>query len=113
MFAQTTPMTAEIALWVFGISLVPLIAWCFTMTMWLLSLRRDSAKLIHMHEHADEFGFGTVSLQQQQVEERAEMRNLIRDNTQAMREVAHYIKWCIEHQTGEKPPPPVPQVMEG
>jgi len=41
------------------------------------------------------------------------MRELIRDNTKAMREVAHYIKWCIEHQTGEKPPPPVPTVMEG
>ncbi len=98
--------------WICGILIVPTVGWCFTIFYMLLCLRRDSTRLLHMHEHADEFGFGTVGLRAQHDVERSEMKRLIQDNTRAMREVAHYFRWMIEKQTGEKPPPPMPAVME-
>ena len=36
------------------------------------------------------------------------IRKLIEDNTRAVREVAHYIRWSIENTTGKKAPPPMP-----
>ena len=43
-------------------------------------------------------------------EERRETRQLIENNTRAMRELVHYVKWSIEHVTGQTPPPPVPDL---
>jgi len=42
--------------------------------------------------------------------ERRETRKLIENNTRAMRELVHYVKWSIEHVTGQIPPPPVPDL---
>ena len=34
---------------------------------------------------------------------------LIEDNTRAMHALTHYIRWFIENQSGEQPPPPTPR----
>jgi len=34
------------------------------------------------------------------------MTLIIRDNTNAMKELSHYIKWSIRMQTGKEAPPP-------
>jgi len=100
-------ITPEIALWILDSAFIPVMGWAVTITFMMLGMKKDCSRLIHMHEHADDYGFGTVRLQQQQGIERAEMRQLVLDNTRAMREVAHYIRWWIENQTGQKPPPPL------
>ena len=104
--------SAATVFWIIGITLVPAVGWSFSVSYMLLILRRESGKLLHMHEHADEYGFGTVALRARQDAEREQMRKLVTDNTRAMREVAHYIRWMIEDRTGHKPPPPTPAVME-
>lgn len=72
-------------LWLCGIVLVPAAIWCCTIF---------------------------YQLRQRQSVDRYRLENVIKDNTSAMREVAHYIRWMIEKTTGEKPPPPMPAVME-
>lgn len=46
------------------------------------------------------------------ISNQARLERLITDNTRAMRDVAHYIKWAIEHTTGQKAPPPTPSVIQ-
>ncbi len=89
-------MTPDIAVYILGAALVPTIGWGVYVTAQLNNLKRVSDRLLHMHEHADEFGFGTV-----------EMRMICQELSHAIRSMTHYIKWMCEQQTGIKPPPPL------
>lgn len=89
-------MTNETALSIFGLMLVPILTWAAWATIMLSSSKKACDKLIYMHEHADEFGFGTV-----------EMRMITKELLIAIRSLTHYIRWSCEKQTGEVPPPPI------
>jgi len=88
-------MNAETALWVWGVALVPLISWCMWMTWHVVRCREGIAKLVHIHEHPDDYGFGT-----------SRQTRIIEENTQAMKSLAHYIRWALEREHGTPPPPP-------
>lgn len=93
-------MSHEIFLYIFGAALVPLVGWTFSLTRKVDALLETGKRLIHMHEHADEYGFGTRNVSQ-----------VIEDNTKAMRELSHYVQWWIRHQNGgQSPPPPLRDV---
>jgi hypothetical protein len=52
-------------------------------------------KLLDMHEHPENTGFGTTGLADVMVE-----------NTRALKALVHYIKW-LETKNGKGPPPPL------
>ena len=107
-------VTPVVGMWVPLVSvLVPVMAWCIWLSTGLTTLKRESHRLIWMHENADEAGFGTVQLRAQHEAERAEMKAMMENNTRAMREIAHYVKYAIEETTGKPAPPPRPAVLEG
>lgn len=56
----------------------------------------QNQKLLSMHEHPEDTGFGTVG-----------HRAAFEENTRAVRQLAHYLRWFIKSQTGEDPPPPM------
>ena len=91
----------------------PLFIWGVWISNAVSKVKRESHRLIWMHENADEAGFGTVKLRAQHEAERSEMKELMANNTRGMREIAHYIRYCIEETTGKKAPPPMPAVLEG
>jgi hypothetical protein len=79
---------------------IPLLTWGIWLS-WVIRVTASKvATLEMMHLHADKYGFGTGTT-----------NKLIEDNTAAMRALTHYIVWFIEHQSGEKPPPPKPEVI--
>lgn len=94
MDTQETPMTQEVMLWVLGALLAPTLAWAIHTTWMIGRIREENSELLKMHKKPDEYGFGT-----------AQQNIIITDNTRAMRELAHYIRWMTKHQTGEEPPP--------
>lgn len=89
-------MTSDTALWILGAGLVPIIAYAIYLERMVACVRKQTDRLIHMHEHADKFGFGTTQTD-------AVQRELVI----AIRSLTHYIRWMCEHTTGEKPPPPI------
>ena len=80
-------MPDEALRWMLTILLPACVPWSIWMTLRL-------AKLLRMHEHPEDTGFGTVGF-----------RETISNNTRAMRELVHYVKWLAEAQTGTKAPP--------
>ncbi len=91
--------------------LVVIGTWMATAMAMMISMKRDCVRLIRMHESPDEFGFGTIALRAAHERDQGILLAALKDNTRAMHEVAHYIKWSIEATTGTKPPPPKPAVM--
>lgn len=77
---------------------IPLLSWGIWISWNVAKIMFRVTRLLDMHEHADDYGFGT---------ERT--NKLIEDNTKAMNALVHYITWSIEHTTGQKPPPPLPR----
>lgn len=88
-------MNAETATWVFGVALVPLLGWCIHITWHLQRCRDGVARLLNMHEHPEDYGFGT-----------SRQTKVIEENTRAMRSLEHYIRWSLEKEHGMAPPPP-------
>ncbi len=69
----------------------------------------DSIKV--MHEHADDFDFGTKETNERLIE--LEKLNIkifgeMKSSNNNMHALVHYVKFYIEKQTGEKPPPVPP-----
>ena len=98
-----------------GVLIVPAIGWAITVSWMLMASRSRQAEclschaeMINMHKNADKYGFGTVELRAMESRNQTLLENLIKDNTRALREVSHYIRWSIENATGQKPPPPMP-----
>ena len=72
-------------------SSVPFVLWAS------LTLRTNNlqlTRLVQMHEHPENTGFGTVG-----------MTEVIKANTTAIRELSHYVQWQTEQTSGKKPPP--------
>lgn len=114
MLAQSL-LTPQVALWVLGIMLMPTIGWALYITNVLSRIRARQAdcmnchnEMLKMHHNPDEYGFGTISLRATHERDQNRLEKLIDDNTRALREVAHYIRWSIENTTGKKAPPPMP-----
>ena len=80
-------MSIETALYVMGLLFLPAAGA-------LIYIVQGTKRLVQMHEHPETTGFGTVG-----------MRELIADNTRAMRDLAHYIEW-LSKQMGHGEPPP-------
>lgn len=114
MLAQATTLAPGI--WIpFVAVLTPLVAWAIALSMMLSGMKNRQveclkchSEMLNMHRNADEFGFGTVALRSTQERDQNRLEQLIADNTRALREVSHYIRWSIENTTGKKPPPPMP-----
>ncbi len=60
----------------------------------LNSIHRMAERDLYMHENPEKFGFGTKGF-----------RPVIEENTRAIRELSHYMRWAAEAQSGKKPPP--------
>ena len=88
-------MTIEIAIWVLGISIIPLISWMIWVTVQMTITNQILRKLMYMHENPENTGFGTTGL-----------ADIIEDNTVAIKALTHYVKWLSEQQ-GLNPPPPL------
>lgn len=94
-------MDAETIQWIAGALMIPGLAWA-TSVIWLLrDIKMCSDKLMEMLERPERHGFGT-----------SEMSKVVSDNTKAIRELSHYVKWSAEQTTGAKPPPYVGSVGE-
>lgn len=87
-------LTPEIALWIFGISALPLLGWGIKITTTINSTSRDIQRIKSIVENPEDNGFGNH-----------QTNKIIEDNTRVMRALIHYIKWLVKHQTGEDPPP--------
>ncbi len=77
---------------------IPVVSWAIWLS-WTVS--RTASRLVRLEEiydNPEDHGFGTSRTNQ-----------LIEDNTRAMQALTHYIRWFIQHQTGEQPPPPAPR----
>jgi hypothetical protein len=82
-------------LWLLGILLLPLAGWGIRTTLIQRDIHRMLMKLLEMHEHPENTGFGTVGLQ-----------GVLGDNTRALKALTHYIKWLETKNGGGKGPPP-------
>ena len=87
-------MTIEVFLWVFGLSILPAIGWAIHTTWENKKILYSVEKLVHMHEKPDEFGFGTGGI-----------KEVIQDNTRAVKALTHYIVWVSQQQGHGAPPP--------
>lgn len=69
-----------------------------------------------MHEHADDYGFGTKrtnNLIDEMQQATVKSTNAIRISSNSIDQLAHFIKVDIETRTGKKLPPPPIEVMKG
>ena len=82
-------MTAEIGLWVLGVAAIPLLVWCIGVSWFLKEIRLDTKRIMVTQE--------TVR----------EKLSEVKENTLAIKELTHYLKWFTEQQTGQEPPPPL------
>lgn len=89
------PMTLEILLWILGVAALPLFIWGIKATITQRETNQILKKLMDMHEHPENTGFGTIGL-----------RGVVEDNTRALKGLTHYIKW-LETKNGKGPPPPI------
>ncbi len=94
-------MTVQTALWVFGLSVIPVIGFCFWLYVTMRDIKADTQDLMVMHQNPDAHGFGTNQLEK-----------VIGNLATATNAMAHYTKWMAEKLTGETPPPPTPKIGE-
>ncbi len=62
----------------------------------LNSMHQEISALVEMHENPEKTGFGTIG-----------HKDAFEANTKAINNLTHYLKWFIERQTKEVPPPPI------
>lgn len=65
-----------------------------------------------MHEHADDYGFGTVETNRLLRDLVVASANNARESERVcrvVRELTHFIIWEIKDRTGKTPPPPPPE----
>ncbi len=96
-------MTPDIALWILGASVAPLITWAVWHSYHAMTIRRNIDELLEMHRRPDDYGFGTEQCQTNLISQKTS----IDDNTRALRELTHYMRWFAEHATQQTPPPPL------
>ena len=65
------------------ILVVPFVAWCFWVTLQLRTAKRAHDELIRGHW----------------------VRDVIEDNSRAIRELSHFVQWMTHAHTGQVPPP--------
>ena len=92
-----TVAVPTLVLWIIGVGVVPTLGWAFVLHLMVWHSLQICRELLTMHKHADEHGFGTVTI-----------GRLIENQDRALRAMVHYLKWFVEKQTGEAPPPPSP-----
>jgi len=82
----------------FGILGIPLamalFGWLFALDQRTRHIQRVGDELMDMHENPEKTGFGTVG-----------MERVIQDDTRALREMSHYVRWSTKEQTGKDAPP--------
>jgi len=64
-----------------------------------------------MHEHADDYGFGTKATNEQLKGLIEAFRESVEENrriSDSLYRLVHYIKFDIKGRTGQEPPPPPP-----
>ncbi len=88
----------------------PIARWFLRLGAMVAKAQREVSKMLAMHEHADDFGFGTEETNQLIMANREMVKTMTADNRRGMKELVHYIKWFVEVQTGEKPPPYVENI---
>lgn len=96
-------MTDEIVRWIIGVSVVPAVAFGVYLVRVSEAMKKDVTKLLDMHEHPENTGFGTVGLNGVMVD----MKEVVEDNTRAIRALTHYVRWLAEKTDGKPPPPPI------
>ena len=89
-------MSLEVFLWIAGILIPFAVVWCIAVILLLRNMKRTGDELMAMHRDANGFGFGTIGLGKN-----------FREARQTQKELVHYLKWFVENQTGEVPPPPL------
>jgi hypothetical protein len=68
-------------------------------------------KLVTMHEHADDFGFGTRNTNMQLKDLLAAISTAVAESRRtgdSLHKLIHYITFEIRERTGKTPPPPPP-----
>jgi uncharacterized protein (UPF0548 family) len=85
---------------------IPAVGWAITIHLVLIAVRRQVDRLVAMHEDPDRYGFGTSRTNELITNEVEDHHQLIRENTQAVKALTHYVRWLATHQTGKEPPPP-------
>jgi hypothetical protein len=88
-------VTLEVFLYIIGVTLLPLLGWGVHITWNLKKCLFILNTLLDMHNNADEHGFGTGGI-----------KDVIEDNTRAIKALTHYITWSAR-QRGQDPPPPL------
>ena len=74
-------MNHEIALWILGASVLPILGWGIHMTWQVRTIRTDVLEVKHVLHNPEDYGFGTKKVDE-----------IIRDNTRAMQALTHYIR---------------------
>ena len=97
VLAQEAKFTSETLLWIIGVAAVPTLGWAFLLHLMVWHCLQICRELLVMHKDADRYGFGTVT-----------MTKLIEHQDRSLRALVHYVKWFVQKQTGEEPPPPSP-----
>jgi len=87
-------MDSKIALWIVGAIALPILGWGIRITWLVGSTHKKTEKLVEMHLEPDRYGFGTIKSNKQ-----------LEDNTRAVKQLTHYMKWLVTEQTGKTPPP--------
>lgn len=87
-------MTLEVLLYIAGAALVPTITWAVIVYLKLAKLQDELRRLLVMHENPENTGFGTVGL-----------KDVIEQNTRAIRSLTHYVVWLSKNMAGQTPPP--------
>lgn len=113
------PPITPVGIWIPALSvMVPLAIWIVWVSNQMRAIGKQQqncmdchSEMLKMHKDPDHYGFGTIKLSAVHERDQRRLEQLITDNTRAMEEVAHYIRWSIEHSTGTKPPPPTPAIM--
>ncbi len=88
-------MTLEVLLYLVGALALPAVVLAVQSYIARRDMRQKIDKLLYMHEHPENTGFGTSRL-----------AAVLKDNTRALRALVHYIKW-LETKNGKGPPPPL------
>lgn len=99
--------------WLPGVAVILVcIGWASTMTYLITGVARETRKLVHMHEHADEYGFGTIAVRELMRTERERVDLMMKDHNRTQKMLVYYIKWWIKEISGKEPPPPLPEDID-
>ncbi len=86
-----------------------LLTFLFSGSVWLtfqtVTMAQMLRKLLHMHEHPEKTGFGTVGMAAAYEENTRAQERL----TRALIDLSHYVKFAAEHP-GQPIPPPSPDL---